>query len=675
MLIGNIKMKLKLQIIVGLLLIPIALLAWLFIQQSFKDIDFARKERDGAAYVNAAWPILKGLIVASNDPRLAPAAQLQNAPDLGASGRAYDDAMESGVASRELAEALRPLGWPNRALTRDPAAEKAIAAARELISKIADGSNLTLDPDLDSFYVMDIITTKLPELLDRQGALVALAAAQRTKSVLSDDEKAELMIQLGQFESALSGTNASLSSAYKGNPDGAVRQNLDPAAKTFVRSAGAFDTEMKTIAVALRDDGKRAGIDLARLGVLAGESAAATDAFWLAGARDLDRLLAVRIDGFSTRLWMMLGVAGAVVAFALTVTVYIAGRVARQLQDMRRAMHDLAEGRLDVQIPNRSGKDEIGQMAEALHVLKSALVKGQQLDAEQKQIDGRTAEERKSATRRLADEFESCIGNIIETVTNSANELEAAAGVLTTTAQSTQDQSSSVAAASEQASANVRSVANASEQLAGSVGSIAGQVRESSKIAHEAVTQAEKTDARISELSHAATRIGDVLKLITAIAEQTNLLALNATIEAARAGEAGKGFAVVAQEVKALAAQTAKATDEISNQIGGMQTATVDSVGAIKEIGATITRISEIASGISAAVEQQGAATRAISRSVQQAAQGTAQVAANITDVNRGAAKTGSASTQVLASARSLSAESNRLKREVGKFLTSVRAA
>ena len=198
---------------------------------------------------------------------------------------------------------------------------------------------------------------------------------------------------------------------------------------------------------------------------------------------------------------------------------------------------------------------------------------------------------------------------------------------------------------------------------------------ESSRIADEAVRQAGRTDARIAELSKAAGRIGDVVKLITAIAEQTNLLALNATIEAARAGEAGRGFAVVAQEVKALAAQTAKATDEIGSQINNIQSATHDSVAAIKEIGATITRISEIASAIASAVEEQGSATQEIARNVQQAAQGTAQVAANICDVNKGAAETGSASSQVLSSARELSNEGSRLKIEVGKFLTTVRAA
>jgi len=215
----------------------------------------------------------------------------------------------------------------------------------------------------------------------------------------------------------------------------------------------------------------------------------------------------------------------------------------------------------------------------------------------------------------------------------------------------------------------------ASEELGCSVNEIAHQVLDSSKIAIEAVKQAQRTDARIAELSHSASRIGDVVKLITAIAEQTNLLALNATIEAARAGEAGRGFAIVAQEVKALASQTAKATDEIGTQISDMQRATKESVGAIKEIGGTIARISEISSSVASAVEEQGAATREIARNVQHAAGSTSQVATTITQVRDVASQTGAASAEVLSSAQSLANESSKLKFEVDKLLATIRAA
>jgi len=282
---------------------------------------------------------------------------------------------------------------------------------------------------------------------------------------------------------------------------------------------------------------------------------------------------------------------------------------------------------------------------------------------------------RRTELYNLAESFETAVGNIIEKVGSASSELESSAVILTKSSAATQQLSAVVAAASEETSTNVQSVAAATEQMAGSISEIGRQVAESNRIANQAVRQAGKTDARIAELSQAAGRIGDVTQLITTIAEQTNLLALNATIEAARAGEAGRGFAVVAQEVKALAAQTAKATSEISTQIGGMQTATQDSVLAIKEISGTIERISEIAAAIAAAIEEQGTATQEIARNVQQAAIGSTQVANNIADVNRGAGDTGSASSQVLSSAQLLSDENKRLKAEVVKFLATVRAA
>ncbi|WP_296525736.1 methyl-accepting chemotaxis protein [Rhodoplanes sp.] len=355
---------------------------------------------------------------------------------------------------------------------------------------------------------------------------------------------------------------------------------------------------------------------------------------------------------------------------------YVVARgIATPVVGMTHAMEKLAAGDLATAVPGLGRSDEIGKMAGAVEVFKQNAVERSRLEAEQAQMEQRAGERRKVEMARIADDFEGAVGEIIETVSSASTELEAAAGTLTRTAETTRQLSTQVAAASEQASANVQSVASATNEMSSSVQEIGRQVQESSRIAGEAVRQAEKTDGRITELSHAAARIGDVVKLITAIAEQTNLLALNATIEAARAGEAGKGFAVVAQEVKALAAQTGKATGDIAAQISGMQAATNDSVTAIKEIGGTIGRIAEIAATIAAAVEEQGAATGEIARNVQQASTGTSEVANTITQVDRGAAETGSASSQVLSSAQSLSSESSRLKLEVGKFLQTVRAA
>ena len=283
--------------------------------------------------------------------------------------------------------------------------------------------------------------------------------------------------------------------------------------------------------------------------------------------------------------------------------------------------------------------------------------------------------DKRATLDQLEAAFRRSIGGIVDTVTTASTDLESAARALTRTADTTRTLAGVVDETSVEALANVNSVADASDELGASIGEISRQVQESARIAAEAVQQAGHTDARIAELSKAAGRIGDVVKLITAIAEQTNLLALNATIEAARAGEAGKGFAVVASEVKQLATQTAKATDEIGAQIAGMQAATHDSVVAIKEIGGTIVRIAEIAATIAAAVEEQGVATREISHNIQQAARGTSEVADKIVEVSKGAGETGAASAQLLGAAQALAGQSSRLKDEVDGFLSSVRSA
>ena len=365
------------------------------------------------------------------------------------------------------------------------------------------------------------------------------------------------------------------------------------------------------------------------------------------------------------------------VAFAGIVVSFFVGRgISRPVVAMSRAMRELAAGNFEVKLPGLERRDEVGQMAHAVQEFKvQAVAKAERETAVREEENRGQQATRRAELHHLAESFETAVGNIIDNVSSASSELENSAVVLNKSSAATQQLSMVVATASEQTSSNVQSVASATEEMAGSINEIGRQVTDSNRIANEAVDQAQKTDARIAELSLAANRIGDVTQLITTIAEQTNLLALNATIEAARAGDAGRGFAVVAQEVKALAAQTAKATSEISAQIAGMQAATQDSVVAIKEISGTIGRVSEIAAAIAAAIEEQGAATQEIARNVQQAAIGSTQVATSIADVNRSADDTGSASSQVLSSAQMLSNENKRLKTEVVKFLATVRAA
>jgi methyl-accepting chemotaxis protein len=377
--------------------------------------------------------------------------------------------------------------------------------------------------------------------------------------------------------------------------------------------------------------------------------------------------------------WSMVRTASLVIALLMLVSIAIAWAITRSvvkpLSALKERMASLSTGELDAPVCNTDRSDEIREMARTVQVFRDAMIETERMRGEQAGAEQRQMQQRKDEMTRLADQFEREVGEIVNLVSTAAHRLEASSTTLTRTATTVEQVSQRASGASEQASANVHSVAAASEQLASSIGEITRQVESSARIAGEAVDQAQRTDARMSQLSQAAGRIGDVVDLIQSIAGQTNLLALNATIEAARAGDAGRGFAVVASEVKSLAEQTAKATDEISQQITDIQSATQDSVNAIKEIGATIGRISEISAAIASAVEQQGAATQGISDNVQRAAAGTSEVATSIADVQRGVANAGGASSEVLSAAQSLASESNRLKREVANFMDTVRAA
>ncbi|MVT55110.1 HAMP domain-containing protein [Bradyrhizobium yuanmingense] len=403
------------------------------------------------------------------------------------------------------------------------------------------------------------------------------------------------------------------------------------------------------------------------------QGATAMKADLVAEQQRLDSESAATI-GQTEQLVLMLAVGGTLLGAVLA---FLLGTgISRPMIAMCKAMRELASGNFDVVLPGLGRKDEIGEMASAVEEFKIQAVAKAERDAAASEVQNREqAASRRAELIRFADDFENAVGAIVSNVSASAVQLESAASTLTRTAETTQSLSSQVAGVSEQASSNMQSVATATEELSASVEEIGRQVRDSSRIAEAAVMQAKETDGRIGKLSHAAQQIGEVVKLITAIAEQTNLLALNATIEAARAGEAGRGFAVVASEVKSLASQTAKATDEISSHITGMQGATAESVAAIKEIGATIGQISSISTSIASAVEQQGAATQEIARSVQTVAQGTQTAATDIGEVNRGAAETGSASEEVLNSAKTLSSESTRLRAELDRFMANIRAA
>ncbi|MET7242260.1 HAMP domain-containing methyl-accepting chemotaxis protein [Methylobacterium sp. EM32] len=372
---------------------------------------------------------------------------------------------------------------------------------------------------------------------------------------------------------------------------------------------------------------------------------------------------------------LALAALAATVAVGLGVLILAATRVIRPLTGMAQAIGRVAQGDLDVAIPGAGRRDEIGAMADAVAVFKDSLIRNRALEAEASTTRAGAEARRRADLHRIAEQFEGAVSAVVGGVAQAAGEMQASAQTMAATATRTADHSHAVAATAGHTAANVHTVAAAAEELGSSIAEISRQVDGSADLVRVAAAEAAQTVSLVQDLSGAAARVGDVVALISSIASQTNLLALNATIEAARAGPAGRGFAVVAAEVKELAGQTARATEEITSQIAAIQSSTGRAVGAIDGITARIEEISGVASAIAASVQQQGAATQEIVRNVAEAAAGTGEVTGTIGTVARASEETGAAAHQVLASAAALSRRSEQLTGEVAQFLATIRAA
>jgi len=516
----------------------------------------------------------------------------------------------------------------------------------------------------------DIIDTAAatgePEVAARAGlvqeaVLTARVHAMKYLESNADAEVDEVRRQMEELETAFLMLDQAISNERQ-------REVVTAAVAEVATYKGAFEA----LVTAIRERNTLRTDVLDRTGAAINEKAEAVRQSFKADQGALADAVADVADSSETRS-IIIAVLG--VALGIAVATVIGRGIARPVNAMTDAMNRLAQGDHGVEVPGRGRGDEIGSMAGAVQVFKENAQAVERMRDEQKAAEARAEEEKRRSLNDLANRFEASVRTVVESVTTAATQLEGNAQRLSSTAEQSRAQAANVASSAQQTAANVQTVAASAEEMTSSIGEITRQVGQSAAIAQRAHQRAETTNTTIQSLAEQAKGIGDVVSLINDIASQTNLLALNATIEAARAGEAGKGFAVVASEVKSLATQTAKATEEISQQIGAMQGATSSAVEAIVEITRTIAEINEIATTIAAAVEQQDAATREIARNVQQAAQGTQVISTTIDDVQQAAHGTGTAAGEVLAAAQALTRQSNRLTGEVDRFIRQVRGA
>jgi methyl-accepting chemotaxis protein len=656
-------------------------------ERSMPDLARTSKVVKAAADVMAAAPsLLAAMDQASRDEATRAVATAREGLTGSIAGLSKADADKLGTTGNRILENLDRLatavkdrqGVAANRIRQVGALRASHQKVLEKLSPMADDAGFSLTLGLsgaaEKEQDLEVIRKTLSDLADKelavlQAVLELRAEANLLLGILVEAADLPSLDLLPPVRDRFSATIGRIDKAVKVLADADVAK-LFEAFAAFGRSSGnLFDLrrqELETVAMAAKVVAennlfaKDFAIGLADLQL---RSEAAAETAVSGSEKEISRGRVVLIG---------IAIASLVIAFAIG-WFYVGRGVVRRLTGLQAGMKAIAAGNVDTQVA-AGGSDEIAEMAETVRFFKQNMIESNRLRHERAEAEQRVVTDRKAEMGKLADEFESTVGRIVQTMLSSATELETSATTLTKTAEMTERLSGVVESVSEDSSLKVRSAAAATEELSASIAEISRQVEESNKIAADAVEQAKTTDARIGELSKAAVRIGDVVSLIASIAEQTNLLALNATIEAARAGESGRGFAVVAQEVKALASQTAKATSEISAQISGMQLATEESVAAINAIGGTIKNISDIAATIAGAVGQQGAAAGEIAQNIQETAQGASQVASNIVEVNSGARETGRASAQVLDSARMLAGESGHLKQEMSRFVTMVRA-
>lgn len=721
---ASLKLSSKLAGAFSFFLVPLAYLIFALVSEQQIAISFAEKELSGNRYIAAIRTVQLDLQTALSGVDTASALKaraMAGATAIDQAERALGAEMDSAALAKTAVTKLND--WDGSAAT----GAELFPALRDLAARIADQSNLTLDPDLDTYYVQDTLTVKLPDLIDQVAAIGEAARAIAAAGTADEAARVDYLVRKGVLTGLVEGFASDIAGAYRGNADGQLKPKLDRSWIDLNDAVAAFATA--TEAVLADPAGKLTGADSARRTALAKAQAYGTVA-----TAELDRMLNLRIDGFLAKRYRLLAVTFILFAGALGLVIWLVRRgILTPLVTIAAALEKMATGDNSVELGQLDRGDEIGIIARsAVGVRDFAIASGRRageeaaerarqdaaerterdrqladeraraaeseraaearlqsermaaVERDAKEREARAAAERAEAdekarraaeTERSIQEFDDVMKGVMATLSRAADQMTTAAADIGTTASETSTDSVSVANAASEADTNLQTVASASEELTASIQEISRQVQTASAMAGRAVDQGQVAQSRIRDLDEIARSIGKVVDLIRTIAGQTNLLALNATIEAARAGEAGKGFAVVATEVKNLASQTAKATEEISTLIAGVQESVGGSVEVITTMSQTVGQLNEAAVAIASAVEQQSAATREIAANVTNAATAVGMVSQATDQVTAAAARSTTAADRVRTASVDVSEATAALNEQVTDFLVQIKRA